>query len=274
MSRSCKKCDSTIPDGAKFCPSCGAEVFENSIKCKKCKVENPSSAKFCHNCGQSLSGKVTKVSATPNPISEEVSKKPFYLNPYFIIMIVALLGMVIGTYYNSKLLSVNQPRQVVQGQQRGQEESQPTDQHVHPPDPEIIKETARHLEHDPDNPTLNAQMGNLMFDSQKFSEAIGYYEKSLEFEPENTDVIVDLGVCYFNLENYQKANELFKQALKIDPNHVNALYNAGVVSIRLGEMDVLMDAWSKLQKVAPNSPQAMQASQILDEIHTRAQQQN
>jgi cytochrome c-type biogenesis protein CcmH/NrfG len=248
--------------------------LENSIKCNKCKAENSTSAKFCYNCGLSLSGKVTTDSATKKSINEKDLNKPFYLNPYFIILIVALLGMIIGTYYNSKLLSKNQPEQVAQTRQSSQEESQPADQHVHPPDTEIIEETARHLEHDPDNPTLNAQMGNLMFDSGKFSEAIGYYEKSLEFEPNNADVMVDLGVCYFNLEDYKKANELFKEALKINSNHVNALYNVGVVSIRLGEMDMLMDAWSKLQKLAPNSPQAVQASQILDEIHNRAQQQN
>ena len=115
---------------------------------------------------------------------------------------------------------------------------------------------------------LNVQMGNLLFDSQKFEEAIRYYETALKFDPKNPDVIVDLGVCYFNLDEFEKAKGYFQQALDIDPNHVNALYNIGVVAVRLKEMDVLMESWSKLVEVAPGSPQAEQASQILDEIHS------
>ncbi len=129
------------------------------------------------------------------------------------------------------------------------------------------------LENNPDNVELNIEMGNLLFDLQRFSEAIPYYEKSLKLHPNNPDVMVDLGVSYFYLENYQKARDLFEKALKVQPNHVNALYNLGIIGLRTQQMNLVMDAWGKLMQVAPNSSQAAQASHILDQLHKSIQEQ-
>ena len=60
----CNKCNSILPDGVKFCPSCGtavlvgapsAPVFEaapaQKFVCEKCGLEVPAGAKFCSVCG-------------------------------------------------------------------------------------------------------------------------------------------------------------------------------------------------------------------------------
>jgi cytochrome c-type biogenesis protein CcmH/NrfG len=268
MNKTCKSCNQALSENAKFCSNCGAAVSEQSIICKNCKTENPAQSKYCKNCGSALSKKVK----TANQKKLPSTGKTFYQNPYFIIMGLALLAMIVATYYNYRLMNSgnqNPPAQNVSQNQNNAE----TFEHTHTlPDPAMIEEITKKLKQDPDNVQLNVQMGNMLFDSQKFKEAMPYYQKALQFEPNNPDVIVDLGVCYFNLDNFAKAKELFQQALEINPNHVNALYNVGVVAVRLKEMNLLMDAWSKLVKVAPSSPQAEQASQILDEIHSSVQQ--
>lgn len=52
-SKKCKKCGETLPDGAKFCLSCGEKVEEESkdlVKCPKCGASVPN-GKFCLECG-------------------------------------------------------------------------------------------------------------------------------------------------------------------------------------------------------------------------------
>lgn len=268
MSQNCRNCNQPVPENSKFCPHCGTAVSDQTVICANCKTENPAQAKFCKNCGRAL-GKAAEAPAPQSAKAEQA--KPFYMNSYFMIMLIALIAMVVATYYNYNLVNSGSqdPVMNVPQNQTAQRPDEPTSP---PPDPAVLEETKNQLEQDPDNVQLNVQMGNLLFDSQEFEDAIPYYDKALELEPHNPDVIVDLGVCYFNLEEYQKAKGLFEEALTVNPNHVNALYNLGVVAVRLKEMDILMDAWSKLVEVAPGSPQAAQASQILDEIHSNAQQ--
>jgi len=269
MSERCKSCNQQLPEKAQFCPHCGASVSEQTVICKNCKTENAVQAKYCRNCGSSLSKKSKPIEQTK---TKQTQDKPFYLNRYFIIMAIAFVAMIIATYYNFSLVNSgkrNMPVQNVPQNQGGMETITPSPA---PIDPSVLEETKNQLKQDPNNVQLNVQMGNMLFDGQKYEDAIPYYNKALELEPGNPDVIVDLGVCYFNMDDFQKAKELFQQALAKSPNHINALYNLGVVSVRLKEMDVLLDAWSKLVEIAPGSPQAAQASQILDEIHSSVQQ--
>lgn len=269
MSKRCKNCNQQLPENAKFCPHCGASVSEQTVICKNCQAENPAQAKFCKNCGSALAKK-------PKPVEQAKTKptqdKPFYLNRYFIIMAIAFIAMIVATYYNFSLFNSGKKNMPVQSVPQNQGARELINPSPPPVDPAVIEETANQLKQNPKNIQLNVQMGNMLFDGQKYEEAIPYYSKALELEPGNPDVIVDLGVCYFNLDDFPRAKELFQEALTESPNHINALYNLGVVSVRLKEMDVLMEAWSKLVEIAPGSPQAAQATQILDEIHSSVQQ--
>ena len=156
--------------------------------------------------------------------------------------------------------------------QQQQEHNHPEPAQTPPPSPEQIAAVEEQLQADPESVELNTRMGNLLFDSGKFDEAIPFYQKSLSKEPENPDVIVDLGVCFFNLQDYSKAQEKFETALNLDKRHVNALYNMGVVAVQLGDIDRLIEYWGILRDVAPNSQQALRATQILEQIHQNMDQ--
>ncbi len=47
----CKKCNSNIPTGSKFCLNCGEKVT-TVIFCANCGKELPNNAKFCLECGK------------------------------------------------------------------------------------------------------------------------------------------------------------------------------------------------------------------------------
>lgn len=63
----CKKCNSNIPDAAKFCPKCGATAkitkAQDSLtkKCPSCGTENHPSAKFCKVDGYQFQKATKKV---------------------------------------------------------------------------------------------------------------------------------------------------------------------------------------------------------------------
>jgi RNA polymerase subunit RPABC4/transcription elongation factor Spt4 len=60
----CSKCHSSVAKGAKFCPSCGANLSELLITdptCPKCMTKYPDGTKFCTNDGEPLvSGELVK----------------------------------------------------------------------------------------------------------------------------------------------------------------------------------------------------------------------
>jgi len=56
----CVKCGTMVPQGSKFCPSCGAP---QQSTCPKCGASVPSGAKFCPSCGTSLQAACPKCGA-------------------------------------------------------------------------------------------------------------------------------------------------------------------------------------------------------------------
>src|SRR5712691_1325107 len=48
----CPKCQTLVPEGAKFCGSCGTAMTASA--CPKCRAAVPAGARFCGNCGASL----------------------------------------------------------------------------------------------------------------------------------------------------------------------------------------------------------------------------
>ncbi len=52
----CKFCNSLIPDGAMFCPSCGKRL-DGKTPCPECGAMNEENAMFCIFCGARMDGK-------------------------------------------------------------------------------------------------------------------------------------------------------------------------------------------------------------------------
>jgi len=236
-------------------------------KCKNCAAELPENAQFCPACGTPVQPSEALTQPATAKSSGAGSFDPRYLQVLLGAAFLALI--VVGVYYYIGFVKTvegkgDPHRQVTPQAQTPSEEVE----HNHPaPSEEDIRAAAERLKADPENAALNVEMGNILFDGGRFSEAIPYYQKALGREPNNPDVLVDLGVCYFNMEDYRKAQEQFEQALKIDPRHVNALYNMGVVSVQFKEINKLIEYWGRLREVAPNSPQAQRAQMILNELH-------
>lgn len=55
--RPCAKCGAAVPEGAKFCPSCGEKQVSGSF-CPECGAAVPAGAKFCPECGKKVGSPV------------------------------------------------------------------------------------------------------------------------------------------------------------------------------------------------------------------------
>jgi RNA polymerase subunit RPABC4/transcription elongation factor Spt4 len=64
--KQCAKCAAAMPDHAKFCGKCGAEILNDiSLKCKMCGRDMKPEDRFCLACGYESSQK--QASANPEP---------------------------------------------------------------------------------------------------------------------------------------------------------------------------------------------------------------
>jgi predicted Zn-dependent protease len=132
--------------------------------------------------------------------------------------------------------------------------------------PGVIEALARYrnvLAEDPANVEANVGMGNLMFDSNKWDQAIEYYSKALESDPDNADVRVDRAIAYHTLGQNQKAFEEMKRVTKERPSHKNAWLNLGVVAGAMGDRKTNIEAWEQYLKLEPAGPHS---STIRDEL--------
>ncbi len=132
---------------------------------------------------------------------------------------------------------------------------QPPSGQVHGPDEvKLLQDVVRK---DPGNFNAWVNLGNILMDSSRFSEAIDAYHKALSIDPRNVDVRVDLGTCYRNIGKPDLALSEYKKALELNPNHPIAHRNLAVVLAyeRKDKVQALREFERYLQ-LAPNAPDA------------------
>ncbi|GAB4365313.1 MAG: hypothetical protein Kow0042_04470 [Calditrichia bacterium] len=213
-------------------------------KCNKCGASVPDKARFCPECG------------APQKTRKQASGS-FSHNVIYIVTLLSLIIVAVYGYRYIKLPKNSDPHV--------HSENIPAEQ---PPvlNQKMFNELKSRLDANPEGVSENIEMGNFLFDHQRFEEALQYYGTALKTDSTNVNVIVDAGVCYFNLRNFEKAREYFQKALSINAEHPNALYNMGVVFAQLGNMEEMLHYWNQLIEVAPESGPAQTAKRMIDDI--------
>ena len=121
--------------------------------------------------------------------------------------------------------------------------------------PEEFANLERILAMDPKNVEALTRLGNLLYDTSRWAEALGYYRRALENGPQNSNVLTDAGICCQQLRRFEEALEYFRRANEADPAHWQSLYNTAVVAgLDLRRFDAADAAISKLLKVNPAAP--------------------
>ncbi len=186
-----------------------------------------------------------------------------------IAAILLIIVAVINLVYESRSSPSKSPEIKTLGESRGVNGASANDKKVIPANQEVlaqINQIRNHLEHSPNDIDHWILLGNLLFDENRFEEAIEPYQKALALKPQNNDVRTDYGVSLFSTGRSEEAIQEFQTVLRSDARHLTAMFNIGVVYAHLGKNDQAREHWNRVIKTDPNSQYAGRAKNGLTQL--------
>ena len=263
----CTQCQSEIPDGAKFCPHCGAPVDVSSsqpeetrkeVVCPSCGIVNAASNLRCTGCGSELAG----AEQAPVPRSNEHKKKSDQKkkkkerNNFTAITVGAFIIVVAAAIIFE---TRNAPMSDVQSNSI----AGTTDERVSVTVLDEIARLEKEVESDPTNSDAVLQLANRLHDAKFFPRAIEAYKKYITLNPREPDPRVDLGICYYETGDYTTAVKEVKSALAIDPKHQMAMFNLGVIELSSNNVEEARKWFKKCSEVDPTTVAGKRAQELL-----------
>jgi Tfp pilus assembly protein PilF len=76
------------------------------------------------------------------------------------------------------------------------------------------------LSNNNNDPKINNNYGNLLFNVNQPDSALFYFEKAVSLKADYTDALNNIGSVYGNKGQFQKALSYFEKAYAVDPNNV------------------------------------------------------
>jgi tetratricopeptide (TPR) repeat protein len=122
------------------------------------------------------------------------------------------------------------------------------------------------LARDPKNVAAAVAAGNLLYDAQRYQEAIGYYQQAFAGNPSDINVSTDLGTALWYTGRADDALAQYQRSLAINATHAQTLFNVGIVR-RDGKQDAAgaIEAWEKLLSTNPAYPDAAKVRTLISE---------
>jgi len=112
----------------------------------------------------------------------------------------------------------------------------------------------RVLEKDSTNVAARIELGNVLYDTGNWSEAIIHYRSADRLDPHRATTVVDMGVCYYNLSAFSTAESLFTHALTIDPKQMFALFNLGILAETREDWERAIKYFHQVMELNPPEP--------------------
>jgi len=222
------------------------------VKCINCQSELPNDAKYCPKCGQ----KVTVFDkSAKRDTHNKINKDKSFKNP------LHALGLIIAAITVAIIIVML----ILDSNQKTKEEKESISTNALEI-PEEVQVKLEKLAKNPDSIALNIEMGNILFDINRFGEAIPFYQKALSLDASNIGVQIDLAVCFFNLRNFDQAIVEMEKALEIDPIHPKGLFNMGIIYYNLNKPEDVRKYWNKLKVNHPQSMETKRAEELLQNL--------
>lgn len=219
------------------------------MNCTHCQHSLPKGANFCPQCGEMVIKKDTQQHLKKQESSTKIANPA---QAYMLVVAALAIAILIVVF-------------ILDSNQKTIEQNKNTSTNTRDLSGEINAQLEK-IKQDPESVPLNIEMGNLLFDSGRFDEAIPFYQKALSSDSENISVQIDLAVCYFNLRKTDQAIMEMNKALKIDPNHSKGLFNMGIIYYNLGQFEKVREYWQRLIAIHPDLPETFKAQELLKSL--------
>jgi tetratricopeptide (TPR) repeat protein len=126
------------------------------------------------------------------------------------------------------------------------------------------------LARDPKNAQAAVKAGNLLYDAQRYTEAIGFYEQAFALLPSDINVSTDLGTALWYAGRPDQALAQYEKSLAISATHAQTLFNVGIVRAD-GKRDYVgaVAAWESLLKTNPGYPEIAKVRSLIADTRAK-----
>lgn len=272
----CSSCGNELPNGVRFCASCGARADRSggSGKCPRCQAQAAASDRFCRACGSDVryeqaqpteKRQSTRRSAANRRATsdERTPRRPAVIVVPAVVVLVAVAAWLYtqtGTFSDP---AGSPPGGSVAGGQAMGGPSPGAGSGAMNQTHQEIDALREELKANPNKPSALVRLGNICQDAAMYEQAIHYYTKFLSVDSTDADVRVDMATCYHELGQDDEAIRQVDKALTFKPAHKNALYNRGVISLSAGKPDDARKFWNRVIELYPESESAASAKENL-----------
>jgi len=126
------------------------------------------------------------------------------------------------------------------------------------------------LARDPKNFAAAVKAGNLLYDAQRYPDAIGFYQQAFALQPADINVSTDLGTALWYAGRPDEALAQYEKSLAINGAHAQTLFNVGIVRAD-GKRDYAgaVAAWDALLKTNPGYPDTAKVRSLIADAQAK-----
>ena len=99
---------------------------------------------------------------------------------------------------------------------------------------------------------LLSELGNLLYASQAFEDAVASYDRAIELKPDYHEAWSIRGIALRNLGQYEAAVASFDRALEIKPDKDEDWYDRGIALVNLGQYEAAVASFDRAIEIKPN----------------------
>lgn len=126
------------------------------------------------------------------------------------------------------------------------------------------------LARDPRNAPAAVKAGNLLYDAQRYLEAIPFYQQAFALLPTDVNLSTDLGTALWYSGRADEALAQYAKSLAINATHAQTLFNVGIVRSD-GKQDYTgaIAAWNALLQSNPDYSDAARVRTLIADARAK-----